>query len=55
MENLKNKRLLETKSKMNDADNRARVLRKLKKAKAVYSENRSRRPRPLSPKTKIPR
>ena len=40
--------------KSNTTD-KERLLRKLKKAKNVYSQYRIKRPRPLSPKIKIPR
>ena len=36
-------------------DHRERLSRKLEKAKHVYREKDFKRPRPLSPKTKIPR
>ena len=50
MENIENKRQLEI-----EASSRERILRKLKKAKSIYSDHRIRRPRPLSLKNKIPR
>jgi hypothetical protein len=52
IENMNNKRQLETDL---NTSSRERLLRKLKKAKTIYSDPRIRRPRPLSPKNKIPR
>ncbi len=52
IENMNNKRQLETDL---NTSSRERLLRKLKKAKTIYSDHRNRRPRPLSPKNKIPR
>lgn len=36
-------------------ENRERLKSKLEKAKQLYNESRMKRPRPLSPKVKIPR
>jgi hypothetical protein len=52
IDNINNKRQLETDL---NTSSRERLLCKLQKAKNIYSDHRIRRPRPLSPKNKIPR